>query len=142
VKLIVLGCLFLGGLVLGVCGGNDKPPPVGDAPNAVAVSILTAGLGWSTPSVIGEAHDCQVSMQLGPVAARCRWDANPTDVEGVWRVVYHETWACREFAATKPGYPDCSEATGFHEWVFNANLLTNSADIVDETGQFPPDYAR
>jgi hypothetical protein len=142
VKAVVLAVLFLGGLVLGICGGGEDDAEPDLAADAVQLAIVAAGLGWPAPPVIGQLYDCELTTRFGPVAARCRWDAFPSDPEGTWRVVFHETWACRQFAANDPNYPPCSEATGFHEWVFDVDYLQGAAEVIDETGQFPPDYAR
>jgi hypothetical protein len=145
VKLIFLGVVFFGGLTLGVCDDADRgEPQADDALEAIQLAILTGGLDWDPPPETGRAYSCVLDSQFGPVDGSCRWDALPSNDPGSWRVVFRETWACEQFSADAYGYgyPACSESTGFHEWVIEVNLLAGKGEVVDETGQFPPDLTR
>lgn len=133
-------------LAFGACGGDDDAtsPAVGDESAAIELALLAHGSDKEAVPLIGDEYVCDIPAgDLAPVNARCRWTAVPsTDQEGAWEVTFREVWLCEDFAVEADAFPPCNELTGFHEWTYLVDLRTNSAETLDEIGQFPPDYAQ
>lgn len=140
--MLIAGALLLAGT--SACGGGDddtNAPEVAVQDQQRAVDFVTVVTGeGARPPVIGESYDCGLFLaRATPVPGRCLWTV--VEQPPNWIVTFRETWACGEFAKDVQSFPACTNVTGFHEWVYEVDLNTGDVQLIDETGQFPPDYA-
>lgn len=144
-RLLIAG-LFACALIA-ACGGDDDTEEVGlEERRQTAIAAVQTLIGDDPrffPPIIGDEYNCTINFPPGvteliPVQARCRFD---TEQQGDdWLVIFREVWACEDFAAEHEDYPPCDATFGFHEWKYLVQLDQNQAQLLDETGQFPPDY--
>lgn len=120
-------------------GGGEEVDVDAQRQAVTAVSFLLGDAGSNPP--IGQPYDCGLSLSgATPVPGRCLWTAMAQP--NSWLVTFRETWACSQFARDVQGYPACTNLTAFHEWQYEVLLETGGVQLVNETGQFPPDYAQ
>jgi hypothetical protein len=125
------------------CGGGDDDDTAADDVAALrAVNAVRALQGDLTggPAPINSPYDCGIHLTAAtPVPGRCEWTAE--EQAPYWIVTFRETWSCSQFSREVEGFPACTAITGFHEWVYQIDIASGALEQLDETGQFPPDYA-
>ena len=144
-KLLLLAGVFTC-LLQGACGSDDDNSAAIEEKREAAIAVVQHLIGddprYSPPS-IGDEYNCTIIFppevtELVPVDARCRFD---TERQGDdWLVTFREVWECDDFAADHEDYPPCDTTFGFHEWEYLVQLDLGQAQLLDEAGQFPPDY--
>lgn len=138
---LLLAAVALVSLPFGLCG--DEADEL-DSAEAQAVRLVRQVLNQDVgaPVPVGSDYACVTvfgeDTGLQPVEMNCRFDLEEQAPNYI--VTFREVWRCDDFAADHPDYPPCDGLTGFHEWVYLVNPR-GDVQLLDETGQYPPDYA-
>ena len=145
VTTVVLAMLALTLAACGSGGPQDTNEP-SDAQKALKSAVIFLGDDPNNLPSLGNTYDCAINPRrqpgggqspLLPVAGSCLWTV--TQQGSLWLVTFHETWFCKDWAATAAGYPACDGLTGNHEWQYEVDLGAGTVQENYDRGQFAPD---
>jgi hypothetical protein len=127
-------------LPFGLCSDDEPEVDPDDAFRAVQAVLPRHEGDPNNVPPIGNAHSCTLTPGRGldNVQGNCLWTVESQGEQFI--VTLRQTWRCEDFSGDFANYPPCSGQTGFHEWEYLVDLDRGSVQLLEERGQFPPDY--
>jgi hypothetical protein len=142
---LLLAATFLVSLPFGLCSSSSDTGSATDQNKALKIALGAIGGPIAVP-LLGTNYNCTIHVTHQPAAPQspfhnvsgsCLWTAERQG--NLWLVTFSETWFCKDWAATVPNYPDCSPPADTHEWQYQVDLASSSAQLITNKGPFAPD---